>query len=119
VADRRSARLDPAGGDPADRGDRERVQAILAEAEQTDAAGDAAFGADLRGDELPPRWAERAGRPAPIRAALARIGAEQTAREAQRHAEQAARAERDAAALAEAEQALAAEVARRQTARDA
>ena len=111
---------DPGGADPggADPGDREQVKAILADAERVDAAEDAVFGTGARGDELPVGWAGRGGRQARIRAALARLTAEQAAREAQKRAEAAARAERDAAALAEAERALAAELAQRQAARD-
>ena len=111
---------DPGGADPggADPGDREQVKAILADAERVDAAEDAVFGTGARGDELPVGWAGRGGRQARIRAALARLTAEQAAREAQKLAEAAARAERDAAALAEAERALAAELAQRQAARD-
>ena len=106
---------DPAGTDP---GDRERAEAILNEAAQTDAAEDAVFGA-ARGDELSPGWASRGGRQARIRAALDRIAAEQAAREEQKHADAAARAERDADMLAAAETALAAELARREVKRQA
>jgi transposase len=99
--------------------DRETVAAILAEAEQVDAAEDAAFGPDNRGDELPPSWHGRAGRRARIRAAHARLEAEQAARRAEAERAARERAEADAAALAEAEQALAAEIATREAARDA
>jgi transposase len=114
------AGTDPAGTDPAgtDPGDRERAEAILNEAAQTDAAEDAVFGA-ARGDELSPGWASRGGRQARIRAALDRIAAEQAAREEQKHADAAARAERDADMLAAAETALAAELARREVKRQA
>jgi transposase len=100
-------------------GDREQVEAILADAERVDAAENAAFGTGARGDELPVGWAGRDGRQARIRAALARIEAEQTARESAERAESAARTERDTAALARAQAALAAELAARQAARDA
>lgn len=100
------------------RADRETVARILAEAEQLDAAEDAEFGPE-GGDELPPGWHGRAGRPARIRAALAKIEALEAARRAEHEQAAAQRAERDAAALAEAEQALATELATREAAQDA
>jgi transposase len=101
------------------RADRETVQAILAEAEQLDAAEDAEFGPDSRGDERPPGWHGRAGRRARIRAAHAKIEALEAARRAEADRARAERAEHDAAALAEAEQALDRELATREAARDA
>jgi transposase len=66
------------------------VEALLADAQRLDAAEDAAFGPDRRGDELPVELTRREGRLAAIRAAKAALEAEQgaTAR---------ADAERDAA----------------------
>lgn len=55
------------------------VAAILAEAEETDRAEDAAFGEDKRGDEVPVELARREGRLAKMRAAKEAI--EQDARE--------------------------------------
>jgi transposase len=101
------------------RADRETVAAILAEAERVDAAEDAEFGPEDRGDKLPPSWHGRAGRRARIRAAHAKIEALDAARRAEHDQARADRAERDAAALAEAEQALATELATREAAQDA
>jgi transposase len=53
-----------------------QVAALLAEAEATDAAEDEAFGADRRGDELPPELATKEGRLAKLRAAKESIEAE-------------------------------------------
>jgi len=65
------------------------VEALLAEAERLDAAEDAAYGPDRRGDELPVELARREGRLAAIRAAKAALEAEAAAK---------ARAEAEAAA---------------------
>ena len=99
--------------------DRDVVEQILAEAERVDQAEDAAYGAGVRGDELPPSWHGRAGRRQRIRAALAKVEAAETARRAEQARQQAERAHKDAAKLAEAEQALATELAAREAARDA
>jgi transposase len=99
--------------------DRDTVARILAEAEQVDAAEDAAYGPDARGDELPPGWRRRAERRERLRAARARIEAAEAARRAEAERAAAERAERDAADLAAAEQALAGEIATREAARDA
>jgi transposase len=61
---------------------RELAARILAEAEETDAAEDALFGA--RGDELPPELADPATRAERIAAALAQLQAGREAAEAQR-----------------------------------
>jgi transposase len=121
AADRDAADRDAADRDAADRdaADREVVEQILAEAEQVDAAEDAAYGAGVRGDELPPSWHGRAGRRERIRAALAKVEAAEAARRAEQARQQAERAQKDAAKLAEAEQALATELARREAAQDA
>jgi Transposase DDE domain len=121
TADRDAADRDAADRDAADRdaADRDVVQQILAEAERVDAAEDAAYGAGVRGDELPPSWHGRAGRRERIRAALAKVEAAQAARRAEQARQQAERAQQDAATLAEAEQALATELARREAAREA
>jgi len=52
------------------------VQALLARAEQTDAAEDAQHGADRRGDELPAELARRTTRLQTIRTAMAALEAE-------------------------------------------
>ncbi|MGH7379118.1 MAG: transposase, partial [Candidatus Methylomirabilales bacterium] len=52
------------------------VRALLAQAEATDAAEDARYGADRRGDELPAELARRETRLATIRAAMAALEAE-------------------------------------------
>ena len=66
------------------------VDALLAEAARLDAAEDAAYGPDRRGDELPVELARREGRLAAIRAAKAALEAEHAAKAR-------ARAEQDAA----------------------
>jgi len=70
------------------------VEVLLADAERLDAAEDAAYGVDRRGDELPAELARREGRLAAIRAAKAALEAERRAK-ARAAAEQAA-AERGA-----------------------
>jgi transposase len=65
------------------------VDGLLAEAERLDAAEDAAYGPDRRGDELPAELGRREGRLAAIRAAKAALEAEAAAK---------ARAEAEAAA---------------------
>ena len=52
------------------------VRTLLAQAEATDAAEDARYGADRRGDELPAELARRETRLATIRAAMAALEAE-------------------------------------------
>lgn len=101
------------GGGVGEQGFEELVGQILAEAEETDTAEDAALGG-ARGDELPPGWERRhAERRARIAAGLARIEAAKQAKAAERAAKAAEQARRDADALAQAEQALATEVATR------
>jgi len=65
------------------------VEALLADAENLDAAEDAAYGADRRGDELPAELGRREGRLAAIRAGKAALEAEHRAT-ARAQAEQAA-----------------------------
>jgi transposase len=65
------------------------VEALLAEAERLDAAEDAAYGTDRRGDELPAELARREGRLAAIRTAKAALEADHAAR-ARAQAEQGA-----------------------------
>jgi transposase len=66
---------------------RERVDALLADAEATDAAEDEAFGADRRGDELPDDLQRRETRLAAIREAKQALEAEAAAAEKARRAE--------------------------------
>src|SRR5674476_3923 len=66
-----------------------QVEALLAEAERLDAAEDAAYGPDRRGDELPVELTRREGRLAAIRKAKAALEAEHAAK-ARAEAEQAA-----------------------------
>jgi transposase len=66
---------------------RERVGALLRDAEATDAEEDERFGADRRGDELPAELARREGRLAVIREAKAALEAEAHAAETARRAE--------------------------------
>lgn len=68
------------------------VAKILAEAEAVDAAEDAEFGADRRGDELPAELATREGRLAKMREAKAAIEAEAAERAAEAAAGKARRA---------------------------
>jgi len=65
------------------------VEALLADAERLDAAEDAAYGPDRRGDELPAELARREGRLAAIRTAKAALEAEHAGK-ARALAEQAA-----------------------------
>jgi len=65
------------------------VEALLLDAHNLDAAEDAAYGADRRGDELPAQLTRREGRLAAIRAAKAALEAEHRAK-ARAAAEQAA-----------------------------
>jgi len=65
------------------------VEALLADAETLDAAEDAAYGPDRRGDELPAELSRRQGRLAAIRTAKAALEAEHRAK-ARAAAEQAA-----------------------------
>lgn len=103
-----AAKMDQQAADRAERADRETVEGIFAQAQEVDAAEDALFGAG-RGDELPVGWNGRAGRRERIRAAQARLAAEEELKRAQEQEAAAARAERDAAALAKAQAALVAE----------
>src|SRR5450756_2575276 len=66
-----------------------QVEALLAEAERLDAAEDAAYGPDRRGDELPVELTRREGRLAAIGKAKAALEAEHAAK-ARAEAEQAA-----------------------------
>ncbi|HMJ36877.1 MAG TPA: IS1182 family transposase [Baekduia sp.] len=66
---------------------RGRVDALLADAEATDAAEDEAFGADRRGDELPDELQRRETRLAVIRQAKAALEAEAAEAETARRAE--------------------------------
>jgi len=68
------------------------VAKILAEAEDIDAAEDAEFGADRRGDELPAELATREGRLAKMREAKAAIEAEAAERAAAAAADKARKA---------------------------
>lgn len=70
------------------------IRALLAQAEQADAAEDAQYGPGRRGDELPTELARRESRLAKIRAAKAALMAEARARAAQ--AAEAGRAKRAA-----------------------
>jgi len=65
---------------------RERVGALLADAERTDAEEDERFGPDRRGDELPDELGRREGRLRAIREAKAALEAEAAEREAARRA---------------------------------
>jgi hypothetical protein len=58
---------------------REQIGALMAQVEATDAAEDAAHGADVRGDELPAELQRRETRLATIAAAKARLEARQAA----------------------------------------
>ena len=66
---------------------RAQVDAVLADAQATDAAEDQAFGADRRGDELPDELARRETRLAAIQQAKAGLEAEAEAAETARRAE--------------------------------
>jgi transposase len=66
---------------------RAQVDAVLADAEATDAAEDEAFGADRRGDELPDELQRRETRLAVIRRAKAALEAEAADAETARRAE--------------------------------
>jgi hypothetical protein len=68
---------------------RANAKALLAEAEQTDAAEDERFGAERRGDELPAELQRRESRLARIREAKAALEAEAAERETARRAEMA------------------------------
>jgi len=68
------------------------VAALLAEAEAIDAAEDAEFGPDRRGDELPAELATREGRLAKMRAAKAALEAEAAQRAGEAAAERARQA---------------------------
>jgi transposase len=66
---------------------RENVDALLADAERTDAEEDERFGPDRRGDELPTELQRREGRLERIREAKAALEAEAAERERARRAE--------------------------------
>jgi transposase len=119
------ARMDRAGTGLVDTGlvdagraDQETVARILAEAGHVDAAEDDQYGPGARGDELPPGFRGRAGRAERLRAARAKIEAEQAAAQAEAERAAAERAERDRADLTRAETALAEEITTRQAARE-
>lgn len=78
------------------------VDAMLAEAEATDAAEDAEFGPDNRGDDLQGELARRESRLAKIRKAKADLEAEARERAADKAAERAGRRGADEAQVAEA-----------------
>lgn len=82
---------------------REQAVSMLDEAERVDAEEDALFGA-ARGDELPEQWTDPRTRKARIKEALARLGAERAADDAQAQAQAAhwtARVDNAARLLAE------------------
>ena len=81
---------------------RGEVAAILAEAEAIDRAEDEEFGADKRGDEVPPELARRASRLVKMRAAKEAIEAEAAAKAANKAADKAEKKGDDEAAVAEA-----------------
>jgi hypothetical protein len=63
---------------------REQIAALTTQAEATDAAEDAAYGSDVRGDELPAELQRREQRLAAIAAAQARLEARQAAEDRQK-----------------------------------
>jgi transposase len=63
---------------------REQIAALTTQAETTDAAEDAAYGRDVRGDELPAELQRRESRLAAIAAAKARLEARQAAEDRQK-----------------------------------
>lgn len=73
---------------------RERVGALLADAERTDREEDERFGPDRRGDELPDELQRREGRLEAIREAKAALEAEAAERERARRAELGAQGKR-------------------------
>ena len=73
------------------------IHAILAEAAATDAAEDAEFGPDRRGDELPPALADRRSRLARLAEARAQLGRAEAEREARFEADLTRRSAADAA----------------------
>jgi hypothetical protein len=85
------------------------VAKILAEAEDIDAAEDAEFGADRRGDELPAELATREGRLAKMREAKAAIEAEAAERAAAAAADKARNAGKSDAEIDDAAEAAAGE----------
>jgi transposase len=85
-----------------------QVADILAEAEAVDAAEDAEFGEDRRGDELPAELATREGRLARMRAAKEAIEAEAAEKAAAQAAQKAADGGGDESAITEAAEAAAA-----------
>ena len=78
-----------------------QVAAMLAEAEAIDAAEDATFGEDRRGDELPEELATKEGRLAKLRAAKAAIEAEAKDKAAAKAREKAVAEGKDGDAIAE------------------
>ena len=79
-----------------------QVAAMLAEAEAIDAAEDATFGEDRRGDELPEELATKEGRLAKLRAAKAAIEAEAKDKAAAKAREKAIAEGKDDEAIADA-----------------
>jgi len=73
----------------------DQVEALLADAERIDAAEDAAYGPDRRGDELPAELSRREGRLAAIRAAKAALEAEHAAKARAQAEQEAAEQGRD------------------------
>jgi transposase len=97
---------------------RRMAEQIVAEAAAVDAAEDAQFGVDARGDELPATFRDRSGRAGRIRSALDELAAEQAHRDAAhrgpRVAKAAERVERAQAAVEAEREQLQAEQADRQ-----
>lgn len=73
------------------------VEALLAEAEDTDEAEDAQYGEDQRGDEIPKELKDRTGRIEKLQAAKADLEAEAAAKAGQKAREKAATAEKSTA----------------------
>jgi len=71
------------------------VEALLADAERIDAAEDAAYGPDRRGDELPAELTRREGRLAAIRKAKAALEAEHAAKDRARAEQEAIEGDQD------------------------
>lgn len=76
----------------------DEIARILGEAAATDASEDAEFGADRRGDELPPALSERHSRLARLREARARLAAADADRRAEHEQRVSERAERETTA---------------------
>jgi len=80
----------------------DQVEALLADAERIDAAEDAAYGPDRRGDELPAELSRREGRLAAIRKAKAALEAEHAAKARAEAEQEAAEQGRDLAQVTQA-----------------